>query len=182
MTSVLKDQKFSIVFDWFDQGRDGHLTRDDFQATARMFARVAHEDDHATAAAIHDAFDAWWELVLEHGDTGGDGRISREEFTTVMLVNVTAPEHFDRAVMAIADAVIRALDTDEDGVLSHDEYVRLYDVLGIPREHSSAAFAKLDLDGNGEISHAEFRQAISDFYLSADPDAPGNHLLGPVTP
>lgn len=76
MTSVLKDQKFGTVFDRFDRGRDGHLTADDFQATARMSARVAREDDHATA--IHNAFDKWWQLLLEHGDTGGDGRISRE--------------------------------------------------------------------------------------------------------
>ncbi|WP_433260500.1 EF-hand domain-containing protein [Actinosynnema sp. CS-041913] len=182
MTSVLKDQKFNIVFDWFDLGKDGHLTQDDFQATARVFAKVARKGDQATVTAIHDAFDAWWRLLLEHGDTGGDGRISREEFITVMQVNVTAPEHFQDAVMAIADAVINALDTDQDGVLTHDEYVRLYEALGISREHSSEAFAKLDLDGSGTISHAEFRSAISDFYLSTDPDAPGNHLLGPVTP
>ncbi|GAA1354267.1 EF-hand domain-containing protein [Saccharothrix algeriensis] len=182
MTSVLKDHKFSIVFDWFDQGKDGRLTQDDFQATARMFAQVAREDDHATVTALHDAFDAWWGLVLEHGDTDGDGGVSREEFITVMQVNVTAPEHFDGAVMAIADAVINALDTDDDGVLSLDEYVRLFEALGIPREFAREAFAKLDRDGDGTVSHTEFRQAISDFYLSADPDAPGNYLLGPVSP
>lgn len=165
MTSVLKDQKFSTVFDRFDRGRDGHLTADDFQATARMSARVAREDDHATA--IHNAFDKWWQLLLEHGDTGGDGRISREGFTTVMPADVTAPEHFEDAVTAIADAVIHALDTNKDGVLSRDEHVRLHDVIGVPREHSDQAFTKLDLDGSGEISHAEFRQAISDFHLSA---------------
>ncbi|MBW4722003.1 EF-hand domain-containing protein [Saccharothrix obliqua] len=180
MTTALASQKFSRLFDWFDQDRDDRLTREDFQATAEIFARVAREGDHDTVAAIHGAFDAWWRLLLEHGDTSRDGRISRREFTTVMQVNVTAPEHFQEAVMTIADAVINALDTNRDGVLSRDEYVRLYVGLGVSREHSEAAFTRLDLDGSGTISRAEFRQAISDFYLSADPDAPGNQLLGPV--
>jgi Ca2+-binding EF-hand superfamily protein len=181
MTSVLKDQKFSLVFDWFDLNRDGRLTQDDLQDTAGVFARVASEDDHDTITAIHNAFDAWWQLLLEHGDTSGDGRISREEFISVMQVNVTAPEHFEAAVMVIADAVMKALDTNNDGVLSFDEYVRLYEALGVSPEYSGEAFRRLDLDGSGAISHVEFRQAISDFYLSADPDAPGNYLLGPLT-
>ncbi|MEU4805750.1 EF-hand domain-containing protein [Actinosynnema sp. NPDC023587] len=182
MTSVLKFQKFSILFDWFDQNGDGRLTQDDFQAMARMFAQVAPRGDSATVDALDDAFDAWWRLLLGHGDTGGDGKISREEFVALMQSEVTAPQHFQGAVMAIADAVINAVDTDRDGVLSQDEYVRLYEVLGVTRENSGQAFVRLDLDGDGVISHAEFRQAISDFYLSADPDAPGNHLLGPVSP
>jgi hypothetical protein len=33
-------------------------------------------------------------------------------------------------------------------------------------------------DGSGELSYAEFRQAIVEFYLSGDPNAPGNWLLG----
>ncbi|MGC5345642.1 EF-hand domain-containing protein [Streptomyces sp. DT24] len=182
MTSAVKNQKFSILFDWFDQGGDGQLTQDDLRATAGVFARVAAEDDHTNIGAMHNAFERWWQLLLKHGDTNGDGRVSRQEFITVMEANVTAPEHFEGAVMAIIDALMSALDTDGDGVLSRDEYVRMYDALGIPPETSGKAFTKLDLDGNGVISHGEFRTAISDFYLSADPDAPGNHLLGLVGP
>ncbi|TDV44275.1 EF-hand domain-containing protein [Actinophytocola oryzae] len=181
MTSALKHQKFSIVFDWFDLDEDGSLTQDDLEATAHVFAQVARADDQVAITAIHDAFGLLWQLLLEHGDTGGDGRISRDEFVTVMRVNVTTPEYFEDAIMAIADAVMRALDTNKDGILDFDEYVRMYEALGVSPDHSREAFRRLDLDGDGVISHPEFRQAVSDFYLSEDPDAPGNYLLGPIT-
>ncbi|WP_250569624.1 EF-hand domain-containing protein [Streptomyces sp. CJ_13] len=98
----------------------------------------------------------------------------------VMEVNVTTPAHFESAVMAIADAVMNALDTNGDGVLSLEEYVRLYDTLGVPKDLSAQAFTRLDLDGDGVISFEEYRTAIVEFYLSADPQAAGNYLLGPV--
>ncbi|MFG2112078.1 EF-hand domain-containing protein [Streptomyces sp. NPDC048718] len=180
MPNAVKSQKFNMLFDWFDQGNDGQLTHDDLQAMGDLFAALAAEDDHANASAMRDAFEKWWQLLLAHGDADGDGKISRPEFLTVMEANVTAPEHFEGAVLAIADALMRALDTNGDGVLSHDEYVRMYDALGVPPKHSKDAFKRLDRDGNGEISHEEFRQAITEFYLSDNMDAPGNWLIGPL--
>lgn len=179
-TSAVKNQKFSALFDWFDQNRDGQLTQDDMQVTATVFTQAAAEDDLTNITAIHNAFEQWWQLLLKYGDTEGDGQLSRQEFITIMDANVTAPEYFEDAVMAIADAVMNALDTNADGVLSRDEYVRLYDVLGVGREHSEQAFTLLDRDGNGVIGFDEYRTAIVEFYLSADPNAPGNYLLGPV--
>ncbi|MFF2659026.1 EF-hand domain-containing protein [Kitasatospora sp. NPDC058032] len=180
MPAKVKKQKFTMLFDWFDQGGDGLLTQDDFRAMGDLFSGLAGEDDRENASAMREAFEEWWRVLLAHGDADGDGRISRKEFLDVMEVNVTAPEHFGSAVLAIADALMRALDTNGDGELSQDEYVRMYSALGIPPEHSGDAFRRLDRDGNGAISHEEFRAAITEFYLSTDENAPGNWLIGPI--
>ncbi|MFE4518923.1 EF-hand domain-containing protein [Kitasatospora sp. NPDC056783] len=180
MPAEVKHQKFTMLFDWFDQGGDGVLTHDDFQAMGDLFGALAAEDDRENASAMRNAFEEWWRVLLAHGDANGDGRIDRQEFHDVMEANVTAPEHFEKAVLTIADALMRALDTNGDGVLSKDEYVRMYSALGIPPVHSEDAFRRLDRDGNGVLSHEEFRMAITEFYLSGDENAPGNWLLGPI--
>jgi hypothetical protein len=46
----------------------------------------------------------------------------------------------------------------------------MYDALGIPPETSGEAFRRLDRDGS--------RQALSEFYLSAEENTPGSWLLG----
>ncbi|QFR93706.1 calcium-binding protein [Streptomyces tsukubensis] len=182
MTSAVKSQKFSILFDWIDQGGDGQLTRGDLRSMAGLFTGLAADGDDANVTAMRDAFEEMWRLLVKHGDTDGDGQVSRQEFIAVMEANITSPQHFESAVLAIADALVKALDTDGDGVLNRDEYVRMYTSLGIPQEHSGEAFTRLDRDGDGTISHAEFRTAITEFYLSADVDAPGNWLIGPFGP
>jgi Ca2+-binding EF-hand superfamily protein len=72
-------------------------------------------------------------LLLKHGDSDGDGQVSQQEFLTVMEANVTSPEHFERAVLAIIDSLMKALDTNGNGVLSRDEYVRMYSALEFRR-------------------------------------------------
>lgn len=180
MSDSAKTRKFNILFDWFDQNQDHYLTHDDFQQMAGLFIGLPGGDNPENSQALRDAFEKWWNLLLDSGDADADGRIGREEFINIMKSSVTAPENFEGVVIRIADAFMRIVDTTEDGSLDFDEYVRMYDGLGIDPMHSSDAFRRLDRSGNGKISHEEFRAAITEFYLSDDENAPGNWLLGPM--
>ncbi|MEV0678685.1 EF-hand domain-containing protein [Actinosynnema sp. NPDC050436] len=178
MAHDITDRKFSILFDWFDHTGDGRLTRADFDQMAQVFAAVAPEDDQENRTALREAFTGWWDVLRDAGAADPEERVSRQAFIDAMRTAVTRPENFERLIMNIVNALMRALDTDGSGTLSADEYVRMYDALGISPETSASAFRRLDRNGSGSIDHDEFRAAIGEFYLSADPDAPGNWLLG----
>ncbi|TQM79336.1 Ca2+-binding EF-hand superfamily protein [Saccharothrix saharensis] len=178
--SDAKDRKFTILFDWFDRTGDGYLTSEDLRGMADLFTSLPGGADPGNAEPVRAAFGDWWRL-LEAGDTDSDGRITREEFIDLMKSSVTAPGNFEAAVIRIADAFMRVVDTSGDGSLAFDEYVRMYEGLGIDPTHSGDAFRRLDRDGDGKIGKEEFRAAITEFYLSDDENAPGNWLLGPLT-
>ncbi|QFZ19709.1 EF-hand domain-containing protein [Saccharothrix syringae] len=174
----ITERKFSILFDWFDHTDDDWLTRADFEQMADVFTAVARPDDHENRGAMREAFMAWWDVLRDIGAVDAQERVGRREFIEAMRTGVTEPKNFERLILGIVDALMRALDTDGSGELSGDEYVRMYQALGIPPETSSAAFRRLDRNGSGSISHDEFRTAIEEFYLGTDPEAPGNWLLG----
>ncbi|NUT49799.1 MAG: calcium-binding protein [Saccharothrix sp.] len=175
-----QDQKFTILCSWFARGQDGYLTSDDFLGMADLFTSLPGGEEPENAEPVREAFAKWWQLLLDSGDADADGRIGRQEFLDLMKSNVATPGNFEEAVLRIADAFIRIVDTSGDGSLAFDEYVRMYAGLGIDPKHSTDAFRRLDRDQDGRISEDEFRTAITEFYLSDDPDAPGNWLLGPM--
>jgi Ca2+-binding EF-hand superfamily protein len=182
MTVGPQTRKFGRVFDWFDQTGDGWLTRGDFEQMAEMFKALAEEDDEANKTAMEKAFMFWWETLLEAGDGEPADKIGKQQFIGIMYSSVIEPETFENAIGGIADGLIAALDTEGNGALSQEEYVRMYEALGIPPETSAEAFRRLDRDGSGEISNAEFRQALFEYYLSDDENAPGSWLLGEPVP
>ncbi|MFH9422865.1 EF-hand domain-containing protein [Streptomyces sp. NPDC017529] len=177
------ERKFSILFDWFDQTDDGWLTSEDFERMAGLFTAVARPGDQANRTALRAAFVRWWDVLRDAGGVDAEGRVGRQAFIDLMRSHVTDPKTFEHVVLQIVDALMRALDTDGNGRLTADEYVRMYDALGIDPATSTPAFHRLDRDGDGAVSHAEFRTAIEEFYLSPNPEAPGNWLLGsPLAP
>jgi len=180
MTTDLQVKKFTYVFTWFDQNGDGWLTRDDFEKIAGLFTALADEKDLKNRTAMQKGFMNWWGVLLGATEGNAGEKIGLPEFIRIMAATVIAPQNFENAVLGLVDGLIGALDRDGDGSLSFEEYVRMYDALGVPPVTSTEAFKRLDRDGSGKISYAEFRQAIVEYYLSADPNAPGNWLLGPM--
>ncbi|MFI0417193.1 EF-hand domain-containing protein [Spongiactinospora sp. 9N601] len=175
-------QKFTILFNWFDQTHDGRLTRADFDQTGEIFAAVAPDGDETNKNALHNAFTRWWDALVEAGAPDAHQEVGLPQFITAMRTHISVPANFGHIVMPIIDALMRALDTNNSGTLTADEYVRMYEALGIDPSTSGAAFHRLDRNGSGTITHDEFRAAIEEFYLSTDTNAPGNWLLGPPLP
>jgi Ca2+-binding EF-hand superfamily protein len=131
---------------------------------AEMFKALAEEDDEANKTAMEKAFMFWWDTLLEAGDGEPADKIGKQQFIGIMYSSVIEPETFQNAIGGVADGLIAALDTDGNGALSQEEYVRMYKALGIPPETSGEAFRRLDRDGSGEISNAEFRHALFEYY------------------
>jgi hypothetical protein len=70
-------------------------------------------------------------------------------------------------------------DRDHDGRLSIVEYVALNGCYGISEEAAHEAFRHLDPAGTGLLNTEEVTKRVREFFLSDDPEAPGNWIIGP---
>jgi Ca2+-binding EF-hand superfamily protein len=180
MTTDLQDKKFEYVFTWFDQNGDGWITQDDMEKISKLFSDLADDPDQKNKDLMHKGFMNWWKLLLDAREDEVNEKVGKEEFIRIMHAVVIHPQNFEIAIGYIVDGLLGALDRDGSGSLSQEEYVGMYNALGIPPTTSSESFKRLDRDGSGQITHKEFNQALVEYYLSADPKAPGNWLLGPM--
>jgi len=176
--SDLQDQKFTYVFNWFDQNGDELITQDDIDKVSNLVSALG--GDQKNKDAMNQGIQNWWNLLLDAREDKTGEKITKQEFIRIMYGVVIVPDNFKKAIGSIVDGLLGALDRDGSGTLSQDEYVEIYKTVGIPPSTASEGFKRLDRNGNGQISYEELDQAFSEFYLSADPNAPGNWLLGPV--
>jgi Ca2+-binding EF-hand superfamily protein len=175
----LQQRKFAEHFDLYDLDLDGYIEWSDYRTLAadlgNTLMAARRPADHRV---LMDGFRNWWARLCHAADTDRDGRISKDEYVAAMEAGLLGTMADVQTALNIADGLLKALDTSGDGRLSPDEYARLFDAIEVDREVSVPAFHRLDRDHDGVIDTNEWRAAVIEFFLSADPDAPGNWLLG----
>ncbi|WP_168200770.1 EF-hand domain-containing protein [Allokutzneria sp. NRRL B-24872] len=155
----------------------------DYTASAdRLVAAFGYAPGSPECQLVRDRYNTLWETVTLPMDSDGDERVNVEEYSTGMERFVTtADEGYLTHIAPIADAFYDLMDVDDDGLITRTEYVRMMaSAFRLSEEAGSAAFDRLDLDGNGTLSRDELHLANEQFFRSADENAKGNWVFGPI--
>jgi Ca2+-binding EF-hand superfamily protein len=173
MVSEFQRRKVAAVFGAMDVNGDGYLERSDFEALA---ARWTEERGHGPGSEGHDRLTAlttrWWELLL--AASGNDDRIPLDEAPALVDRLATMLETLGNTAAAMFEAV----DENADGWISADEYHRLIQTWIGRAIDTDEVFARLDLDGDGQLSNREFIELWTQFWAGDDPDEPGTWVFG----
>ncbi len=119
-----------------------------------------------------------WE-GLKLGDTDQDGKVSLEEFLAFIDMTRQMEGNLEMG-LAWGQTTIDAFDANHDGVISLDEWKRIYEINGLSAELAERTFTILDGDGDGVLSPEEYLKRIEEFMIAEDMDAPGNHFYGVI--
>ena len=169
------ERRFAVI----DTDGNGVWQRDDYeQLTRRLCGTFGHAIDSATGQAVASAQRVLFDALLRHMDANGDQEITPDEFAAAIGRTIDDQPGFDGAVRTAGDSLIQVADRDRNGVLDAGEYTQLAAVYGASAEQAGQAFSRLDLDHNGVLDTQEFALAITEFFASRDPAAPGNLAFG----
>jgi DNA-binding SARP family transcriptional activator len=180
---ALQLRKLKYLFRALDADGDGLLEAESFRAHADRLAALA-EHDPELAADVRAHVNAWWAGVKP---SGADEPASLENwlrFWGAWLAAVTRDAEADggaelRRMKESAARTFAVMDADRDGRLHVADYERWVETWGL-RFDARANFARLDVDGDGTLGEADVVQLVKEFFLSNDPEAPGNFLYGPA--
>ncbi|MFC5052243.1 EF-hand domain-containing protein [Saccharothrix xinjiangensis] len=173
MASDLQRKKTSVVFTAMDVNGDGFLERADFEALTDRWAGIRGE---AGSDRLRELMMRWWEALHAASDENSDRKVTLDE---VLLAVDNLGTMLD-LVVATAESMFEAVDEDGDGEISAEEYGRMIHAWTGDDAPTDAGFARLDLNGDGHISKAEFAGHWVEFWAGDDADAPGTYVFGEV--
>jgi Ca2+-binding EF-hand superfamily protein len=78
----------------------------------------------------------------------------------------------------VAGLIFDTFDLDGDQRVSLEEWREFFRCYSIDPAEADKCFHRYDLNGDGHVSRPELADLVRQFYLSSDPDAPGNYLFG----
>jgi hypothetical protein len=177
MASEFQRRKVAGVFDAMDSDRRGYLVAGDFEALAARWTAVRGVlPGSGRAERLRALMLGWWASLSA-------AAIDPEHVVIEdVLAVVDVLPRMSGAVTATADALFEAVDENGDDRISQPEYRRLIETWNGRPTDTDEVFARLDLDADGHLSRAEFRQLWTQFWVGDDPREPGTWVFGAAEP
>jgi len=167
-------QKLRTEHERLDLDKDGFVTKNDFTVLLQRFKAIGHASPKQIEKLQTSLFKLWDDFLAETAAAAGP--IKADAFVAAM--EAQGKKKISKAVFDLYSKYFDAIDTDNDGFISPDEYQIYYQIEEMDPSWAADAFKDIDKDHDGEISKAEFIAAVEDFYCSENP---GN-FLGPSDP
>jgi hypothetical protein len=154
MASDFQRRKIAGGFDAMDEDGRGFLVEDDFEALAARWTTLRGlAPGSSPSTRLRAIMLGWWASLSSASENGV--RVGLEDVMTVVDV-----------LPSMADAVTAT------------EYRQLIEAWNGRETDTDEIFALLDLDGDGYLSHEEFRTLWSQFWAGDDPRSPGTWVFG----
>jgi len=182
MLDDLQERKASYYFGLIDEDGNGLIEVSDFALRAQRLAQAQNISSEAERDDLREKVLAWWEHISTIADFDGDARVSLPEWKAYWRTFQREANQGEGAALQTleraARGTLRAIDRDGTGRVTEQEYGDWLAAWGATGR--AEAFRQLDRGGKGFLTEADLIVAVQEFYLSDDPDAPGNALYGPL--
>ena len=155
-----------------DANKDGFLAREDFDIIIQRY-RDLGKTDEKRLAKLYETFEDMMESlgILDYGT-----KLTYEQVMEITGKNGAKYEDFVKCLTASFEVI----DSDDNGVISYDEWENYYKALGIDTKYARASFDAMDTDGDGVISKDEFVAYNKEFYFSVDDNLKSSIMYGPL--
>ncbi|MBB5158798.1 EF-hand domain-containing protein [Saccharopolyspora phatthalungensis] len=166
MTTAIANDRLLKRFEKWDSDASGTLERGDFEMEAIKVARAFGKDlASAEARALTDAFTGLFDYLAQEAGTADS--ISRGDFVRVNenLIFEQGEASFNRVLGPVVQAIVGLCDKNDDGQINAEEFASWLSGVGMSRAEAQDAFAKVDTNGNGELSVDELLAAVRKYHF-----------------
>ena len=140
----VQKKEYTQAFEVFDKDKDGFVTRQELKTIMRSLGQNPSEDDI--------------EEMMVTADANQDGKISYDEFMTLISNQIKSSEDVDEMSEAFA-----VFDVDKDGFITKSELRQVMNRLGenLTDAQLTAMIKEADTDNDGKISIKEFKNLMN---------------------
>ena len=181
MLSQLQSRKLRHFFNVLDHNKNNILQKEDFDRVGvnLCFTLGAEEGTEEYRKIIQKSRRLYLQIIKDLGKADNSD-ISIDEWIMLFdqILSQQDMEQLKYYIKLTTIYFFELFDLDKNGILSLDEYVDMFTIYHIDVKYSAKSFLKLDTNHDDCISKVELFNAVTDFFISDDPEAGGNWIFG----
>lgn len=169
-------RKIRTFHNIIDVNKDGVISFHDMELLIERFIALGNiSSDHINE--VKDIIKQWW--VKRWGEISPYTLITVEDYLEYMH-HVLNDKELVRRAHSFIPYIFRAIDKDQSGAISLDEYKLFFQCLGLPEKDAILAFRTIDSNGDGKVTMKEFVKHGRDFFVTEDENRISKYFWGPL--
>lgn len=181
MLTQLQSQKLRHFYNILDYNKNGVLQVEDFDRVGInlcLSLDIKEETDEYTKV-IQKSRRLFYQVLKDLNKTAS-AEITIDEWIKLFdqIIGQQDMEKLKYYIKLTTIYIFDLFDMDKNGIISLDEYVDMFTLYHIDVKYSAKSFLNLDTNHDDCISKVELFNAVTDFFISDDPDAAGNWIFG----
>jgi Ca2+-binding EF-hand superfamily protein len=177
MTDSQLRAKYTHRFQVQDTDGDGVITREDVVDRAEKLLRGLSESPQSPRGrAVLSGTQAYWQGLAKLAGIPENGQLTEGAFVEALL-RAKKLETIGDLVRPSVEAHVALVDSDRDGTVSLQEFLRSQQAVGMPEAEAREAFQAIDLDGDGRLTVEEWQEAVVEAYSTGE-TVPGDLVMG----
>jgi Ca2+-binding EF-hand superfamily protein len=174
--SIFWRRKIRTFHGILDVNKDGVISYDDFILFGERFIELGHLSEKHTQEFRNLLKDLW---EKRWGPVNPYNPVTVEQFLEDMH-HVINDKHLVRRAHSFLPYLFRALDKDQSGEITEDEFKLFFRCLGLNERDASLAFKGMDDDHDGVVTMKEFVKHGREFFLTEDENKISKYFFGPL--
>lgn len=159
-----------------DVNKDGVVSYDDFRLLADRFVNLGHLSEtnkQEFKSVIKNLWEAQWGEITPYN------LVTVEQYLEDMH-HVLNDKALIKKAHAFLPYLFKAVDKDQSGEITVEEYKLFFKCLGLSKEDATVAFLSIDTNNDGKISMKEFVKHGREFFLTEDEERVSKYFWGPL--
>lgn len=179
MLSDFRQKKVKKIFSFYDANNNGVLDMGDIDGICDHFAKEFNWTRGSEPDMLfRSTFTTHWRILMHLADANADGVVTQQEFLNHYEKAIGDDRGFYKYIKPFFDDIFPVIDSDNDGMLSKQDYMALFRSFRNSPAEAEYAFQKMDLNGDGEISHYELYTMFYNYHMTDDRNHASNFFYG----
>ncbi|KAL3270647.1 hypothetical protein HHI36_021176 [Cryptolaemus montrouzieri] len=169
-------RKIRTFHNIIDVNKDGVISFHDFELLIERFVALGNLSEKDTQD-FRELIKEWW--IKRWGEITPYNLVTVEKYLEYMH-HVLNDRKLVRRAHSFIPYIFRAIDKDQSGSITYEEYKLFFDCLGLPEKDAILAFRAIDSNGDGKITIKEFVKHGRDFFVTEDENRISKYFWGPL--
>ncbi|CAG4942933.1 unnamed protein product [Parnassius apollo] len=179
MVSDFRKKKLLHLFNqFFDTNSSGSVDKKDFELAAQKISQLrGWKEGDAKYKETLDSLLKIWDGLQSVADSDKNGEVTADEWVSMWEAYAKNPSSAQDWQNQYCKFTFNLEDATGDGSIDSEEFSSVYASFGLSKDDAVLAFQKL-ARGKSSITWPEFQELWKEYFVTEDPNAPGNFIFG----